>query len=339
MIKLLKPMNGERVSLHTDEQNTFIADENKRAFTDGTMSFQWDALVCVGNDRSIPSPVMLSWEIINTSVTVFISLNTGMEDAHSYLIPAGVAQCEIYNLNIGKIYYWRVESAEETSSIFYFSISYDTPRCIYVEGITNVRDIGGYKTISGKRIRQNMVYRGSELDSHVLITGNGIKTLCDELKIKTDLDMRGEAVGIITEGPLSPNGIIWKLIPLCPYDDIFIELNKKQYGLFFKEFTHPELYPIYFHCWGGADRAGTFAFLLGAILGMEKNDLINEYEWTSLSIWGIRTRNYDRFQSFLKGLDNFGKENDSLQQKAENYILSAGLTIDEIQIIRSLLLE
>lgn len=339
MIKLLKPIDGERVSLHTNEQNTFIADENRRAFTEGTLSFQWDALVCVGIDCSIPNPVTLSWEIVYKTVTVFISLSTDMKDSRSYLIPAGIGQCKIYNLNIGKIYYWRVESAEETSAVFYFFIPFETPRSIYAEGITNVRDIGGYKTTSGKRIRQNMVYRGSELDSHVIITGNGIKTLCDELKIKTDLDMRGEASGIITEGPLSPNGVMWKLIPLCPYDDIFIEQNKKQYGVFFKEFTHPGLYPIYFHCWGGADRAGTFAFLLGAILGMEINDLINEYEWTSLSIWGIRTRNYDKFQSFLKGLDNFGDENNSLQQKAENFIHSAGLTKDEIQIIRDLLLE
>lgn len=339
MITLLKPMNGERVSLRTGEQNTFIADENRRAFTDGILSFQWDALACVGLDRSVPSPVILTWETVYKTVTVFISVSTDMREAHSYLIPAGTGCCKIYNLNIGQTYYWYVTGAEDTSPVFYFSIPYETPRCIFAEGITNVRDIGGYKTISGKRIRQNKVYRGSELDSHVIITGNGIKTLCEELKIKTDLDMRGEAAGIITDGPLSSNGIIWKLIPLCPYDDIFYEDNKKQYGVFFKEFTHPELYPVYFHCWGGADRAGTFAFLLGAILGMETNDLINEYEWTSLSIWGIRTRNYDKFKNFLKGLDDFGDENDSLQQKAENFILSAGITKDEIQIIRDLLLE
>jgi protein-tyrosine phosphatase len=339
VITLIKPMNGERVTLRTDEQNNFIKNENRRAFTDGTLSFQWDALVCVGLDRSIPCPVTLSWETVYKTVTVFISDNIEMEDEHSYFIPAGKGYCEIYNLNIGKTYYWRVESAEETSPVFYFSISYDTPRSIYVEGITNVRDIGGYKTISGKRIRQNMVYRGSELDSHLIITDKGIKTLCEELKIKTDLDMRGEAAGIITEGPLSPLGVVWKLIPLCPYDDIFNEENKRQYGVFFKEFTQPELYPIYFHCWGGADRAGTFAFLLGALLGMEINELINEYEWTSLSIWGIRTRNYDKFQNFLKGLDNFGDVNNSLQQKAENFIISAGLTKNEIQIIRNLLLE
>lgn len=64
MITLLKPINGERVSLRTNEQNTFIADENRRAFTDGSLSFQWDDLVCVGLDRSIPNPVTLSWETI-----------------------------------------------------------------------------------------------------------------------------------------------------------------------------------------------------------------------------------------------------------------------------------
>lgn len=339
MITLLTPMNGESLSLHTPEQKMFIEENEKRAFTDGTLSFQWDNLVRAGHDRSVPEPVLFSWETESDTVTLFISTNSDMQNARSFSVSTGKRHFEIYNLNIGTDYWWRVKSAEEASPVYSFSVPYETPRGIYIDGVTNVRDIGGYKTISGKRIRQNMVYRGSELDTHVIISDKGIKTFCEGLKIKTELDMRGEAVGIITEGSIASEGIEWKLIPLCPYDDIFISENKKQYGLFFREFLFPERYPIYFHCWGGADRAGTFAFLLGALLGMGSDDLINEYEWTSLSIWGMRTRNYDKFQNFLNKLNDYGDENDSLQQKTENFILSAGLTKGEIQEIREILLE
>lgn len=336
---LLTPINGERLSLHTPEQKEFIADNEKRDFTDGSLSFQWDNLVRAGHDRSVPEPVVFSWETETDMVFLFVSRSSDMQNAHCFPVNTGKRQFEIYNLNIGTDYWWRVESAEEASPVYSFSIPYETPRGIYIDGITNVRDIGGYKTISGKRICQNMAYRGSELDIHMNISDKGKKTFCEELKIKTDLDMRGEASGVITEGSLASEGIAWKLIPLCPYDDIFISENKKQYGLFFREFLYPERYPIYFHCWGGADRAGTFAFLLGALLGMGSDDLINEYEWTSLSIWGIRTRNYDKFRNFLNKLNDYGDENDSLQQKTENFVFSAGLTKGEIQKIREILME
>ena len=43
----------------------------------------------------------------------------------------------------------------------------DTNRFIYMDGAKNTRDIGGYKTESGKRIKQGMIIRGTELDGFI----------------------------------------------------------------------------------------------------------------------------------------------------------------------------
>ncbi|MBQ8474896.1 MAG: tyrosine-protein phosphatase, partial [Clostridia bacterium] len=43
----------------------------------------------------------------------------------------------------------------------------DTPRLLSVSGISNVRDIGNWKTTDGRRIKQGLLYRGTELDGLV----------------------------------------------------------------------------------------------------------------------------------------------------------------------------
>ena len=39
-----------------------------------------------------------------------------------------------------------------------------SPRVLTVDGLINVRDIGGYETMDGRTVRQGMIIRGSELD-------------------------------------------------------------------------------------------------------------------------------------------------------------------------------
>ena len=42
-------------------------------------------------------------------------------------------------------------------------------------------------------------------------------------------------------------------------------------------------YPIYTNCQGGADRTGTYAFLLNGLLGVSYDDLTRDFELTSFS--------------------------------------------------------
>lgn len=62
------------------------------------------------------------------------------------------------------------------------------PRLIDVDGISNVRDAGGWQA-GNAVIRQGLLYRGSEMNligNHAIeITPAGINTMLEELKIKT----------------------------------------------------------------------------------------------------------------------------------------------------------
>ena len=211
-----------------------------------------------------------------------------------------------------------------------FSTADQTPRFLFVDGTTNVRDCGGWKTTDGHRVKQGMLYRGSELNSHVEITAEGLLTMKNDLKIRTDLDLRGKnevVLDVLQENYVN--------IPCLAYDEFLYdpETHRKIFEFFLKK----ETYPVYFHCRGGADRTGTMTYLLNALLGVEKSDLVDDYEITTLSIWGVRSRNTGLFQAFRARLDEFPGETD--REKAEAFTLSCGITMKQIEEFRALLLE
>ena len=67
-----------------------------------------------------------------------------------------------------------------------------TVRQVTVEGMTNVRDLGGWSAMGGNVIGYGLIYRGSNL---VNITENGKNVLKNELGIKTEIDQRFRSIG------------------------------------------------------------------------------------------------------------------------------------------------
>ncbi|MBR5632533.1 MAG: tyrosine-protein phosphatase, partial [Clostridia bacterium] len=49
---------------------------------------------------------------------------------------------------------------------------------------------------------------------------------------------------------------------------------------------NPDNYPIYLHCSLGRDRAGTLAYLISALVGVELIDLQRDYETSFFSVTG-----------------------------------------------------
>ena len=98
-------------------------------------------------------------------------------------------------------------------------------------------------------------------------------------------------------------------------------------------------YPLVFHCIGGADRTGTVVLLLNALLGVDDEKLLQDYELTLFSTCGDRSRNFDLFRAFLDSLQAYGTPEEPLAVKAEGYLLAAGVTPAQISEIRRILKE
>ena len=70
---------------------------------------------------------------------------------------------------------------------------------------------------------------------------------------------------------------------------------------------------IYFHCTHGADRTGTIAYLAETLLGVSKEDRLQDFELTSLSGRPDRTRYYEEKNGNYKKFLYMTAKNDSGQ--------------------------
>lgn len=266
-----------------------------------------------------------------------LTSNTANEIIESNEKPSVVGGLFLYNFMLGTEYFWKVlaiKDGEEVASsdTFRFTVSSNPPRWLKVPNITNVRDMGGWETTDGKVVRQGLLIRSAAFNTNANITEEGRSVLLNELKIKTDLDLRGQDEEI---GPiLDEEKVKYINIPIAPYNNISENIFVEPYRKCFEIFADKNNYPIIFHCYGGADRAGTVAFLLHAVLGVDFYDLCLDYELTSFSIWGERTRTYEDFANMIIYLNSFGDASDSFKTKAEKFLLHIGVTQDQIDTIR-----
>ena len=312
-------------------------------YQDYTTSIITDYVTSASDYYDRPLPATLRWDAIDGASSYTLTISTSESfDADSTVIYENLTETvlDVYNLFIDTSYWWKVETdTNESSEVKQFKTA-DTVRWIYVDGIRNVRDLGGWNGL-----KQGLVFRGSEMnavDNHNLaLTEDGKKVLHDDLEIKTDLDFRQASetgTGNITESPIGSD-VSWKNISIGNFTAIFNEDAKEQFKSIMELFADTDNYPIYMHCWGGADRTGTIAFLLEGLCGVSEEDLSIDFELTSFASFGNRYR-YDNgaylYASMLARIKAY--EGDTLQEKFENYALQTlGLTVEQVSSIQSIL--
>ena len=161
-----------------------------------------------------------------------------------------------------------------------------------------------------------------------------------ELGIKSDIDFRtANEAGNITESPLG-NSVQYYHYPITAYDEGLSAEDISGYTNIFQTLADENNYPVYLHCYGGADRTGTVCYLLNGLLGVSYEDLTRDYELTSFSVFGIRSRRETAaFGNFVNYIDNnFGGT--TLQERIELFMhKKLGITQEETDSIKSILLK
>ena len=277
------------------------------------------------------------------------------------------------NLEINTTYYWRVctrgycgwgcnpkhgcEACKKVceSEIASFKTEDFAPRWMAIEGrVGNMRDLGGRKTVDGRRVKQGMIYRGQGLNDNSTtgeirgrnrLTAADVEYMTGTLGIKTDLDQRSPGeVADMTASPLGPS-VKWIHNSSSCYAGIFLEDGKKAMAKNFRVFCDPANYPIYFHCIGGADRAGSLAYTLNGILGVERHLLNTDWESTFYPTLPEMRSDYKDHTfwcgewHFDDGFAKYGDANTSWNKRIELYLLDCGVTMEEIEKFRSIMLE
>jgi len=155
--------------------------------------------------------------------------------------------------------------------------------------------------------------------------------------IRSDIDLRsdGECYGM-TGSPLGPS-VNWFHLSYSAYTGAFTDAGRAVTKKVFDVFMDDNNYPIVFHCIGGADRTGTVAMLLEALLGVPEEELWRDYLTTGFVGVVSDPRHKQLFGATMKCLKKYPGE--TLSEKAEAYFLKLGFTKDDVSRLRKRLLE
>jgi protein tyrosine/serine phosphatase len=143
-----------------------------------------------------------------------------------------------------------------------------------------------------------------------------------DLGIRFDMDLRSEADN---KGNALGANVIHKNYPIAQYSGVLTEKGSVPVRALFAELADPKNYPLYLHCTYGADRTGTICYLLEALLGVSDVDLRREYELTTFTHGMVATEEFVAFVTRIEAM-----EGSTTQEKVENYLLSIGVTPEEI---------
>ena len=136
----------------------------------------------------------------------------------------------------------------------------------------NVRDLGGW-ACDGGTIKYGKLFRGGG------VTVYDAPVLVEQCGVMVELDLRGkEEAHNATESVLGAD-----IEYVCTDSFVWYSLtNTEDWKTILSTVFQSAKYgkPVYFHCSAGADRTGTVACIIEAILGVSQSDIDKDYELT-----------------------------------------------------------
>lgn len=289
--------------------------DNRQAFPE---RFAWDK----------PVTVEINWKGTSDgtyTVTLFESRKAGKKGKAVLSETVRGTKFQMTNLIPQRYYTYQVKSGSKTVLKGQFRTE-GLVRMLNIRDCVNARDLGGWSTIDGRKVRYGLLFRTGSIDgeyhgaygdncggdrcrnplhqaAQTQIGDPARYTLHDEsvkalqfVGIDADMDLRG-----VTNEGLWGNQCMTHTrslgltkIPGADYCQIMTDLALHN------PFDDPAIVRdvawiiqelrkgrhVAFHCRSGADRTGAVAMIIEALLGMKGGDIALDYELTSLSSEG-----------------------------------------------------
>ncbi|MFI1813176.1 tyrosine-protein phosphatase [Streptomyces sp. NPDC020422] len=182
-------------------------------------------------------------------------------------------------------------------------------RQIPLQGAVNVRDLGGYLTYDGARVRRGLVYRGDHLAKLTeadlaTLAGLGLGRVVDfriPLEVQYDGTDRLPAGLAAVSRPVTDNGLYGQLLAAIGSRDpvrqeemlgngraaafmtevyrtfVTSAANRERFGATLRDLADPGAGPQLYHCTSGKDRTGWQSWLLLNLVGVPESSATEDY--------------------------------------------------------------
>ena len=306
-----------------------------------------------------PLPVKIAFPSIGNAQECFLLVSTSSSVPFSSSIkiwPNGANQALVYNLIPGKTYYYKLYGIINGVLTAIKNSTFTTTgqvRMLKIEGLQNLRDIGGWSVGNNQKVKYDKIFRGVSFQEtsqpNLAITDNGVIELRDNVDIGSELDLRGDRNRYLPENGgdslVSRSGlgfcVDYTPIAYTQYTGAVSDTSGSIVTIFNSILTALSANKkVYIHCQGGCDRTGTLIFLLLGVLGVSESDLAKEYELSSFSVIGSgRRRNSTTYN--YSGMVTAIKEytGATLKDKMENFFIDKGVSSADIDAFRALMID
>jgi protein tyrosine/serine phosphatase len=186
-----------------------------------------------------------------------------------------------------------------------------------LEGCSNFRDVGGYASAFGTRVRPRQLYRSDALSAaspsdREILAGLRIATVVD-LRVHAEIEIAGRYPDrrpayfhLPLGNPVNGAGIGWSEPEqvAARYFELLLD-GRDSIGETLAVLTDPAAYPAVIHCSVGKDRTGIVMALILSLLGVADHDIVADYALSGIGTARLVLRLRDELGDRFSELEPF----------------------------------